>query len=154
MLASTRFNVQTLFERDRYMEGKPFIYYGAPKKIKKTIELNALLFVVEMNNDTNQIVAIGLIRNIISHEPHFIYENQNYHRYVYVGKYRITREEMEETDQDLVEIFELILFKGYAHIKRHSGITLVPPKLLVDDRVRGVNLLERVKKMFKTKYVK
>lgn len=154
MLASTRFNEQTLSERDKYMEGKPFICYGTPNKIKSSIALDALLFVVEMNNEKNQIVGIGLIRNNISYERHFIYENQNYHRYVYTGTYRITRDEMEETDGDLVQIFELILFKGYTHIKRHSGITMIPPKLLNDDRVRGVDLLDRVKKMFKSKYLK
>ena len=153
MLASTRFNSETLYERDRYIEGKPFFCYGTPRKIKEAIPLNKLLFVVEMNNDTNEIIGIGLIRNIISYEPHFIYENQNYQRYVYVGKYRVTREEMEE-DKDLIEIFDLILFKGYSNVKRHSGITIISPKLLIDDRVRGVDLLERVKKMFKNKYSK
>jgi hypothetical protein len=154
MLASTRFNEKTLSERNAYMDGKPFICYGTQNKIKSTIPLNAILFVVEMNNEKNQIVGIGLIRNYISADKHFIYEDQNYHRYVYLGKYRITREEMEEKDEEMVKLFDLILFKGYTHIKRQTGITIISQKLLCDDRLRGANLLERVKELFKNKYLK
>jgi len=125
------------------------LHYGTPIKIKGSIQLNTLLFVVEMNNEKNRIEGVGLIRNMIDANPHFIYSDTNYNRYVYKGKYRITREEMEEHDNDMLCILELILFKGYTHVKRHCGITMIPPKLLECDRVRGLDLTERMKQLFK-----
>jgi hypothetical protein len=148
MLASTRFNHKTLAERNAYMLTKNILCYGTQNKVKSSVPLNTLLFVVEMNNEENQIVGIGLVRNMISPDSHIIYTDSNYHRYTYTGKYRITREQMEEFDKEMVDIFDLILFKGYTHIKRHSGITIIPPKLLNDDRARGMDLTEKVKEMF------
>ena len=147
MLASARFNSKTFAEREEYMDKKKVMCYGAQNKIKSSIPLNTLLFVIEMNNEKNQIMGVGLIRNMVSPDHHTIYEDNNYNRYVYTGNYRLTREQMEELDEEIVSIFDLILFKGYTHIKRHSGITIIPPKLLYDDRTRGLNLTERVKKM-------
>jgi hypothetical protein len=43
----------------------------------------------------------------------------------------------------------LILFKGYTHIKRHSGITIVPESLLTCDRVREMPLLPTIVSIFK-----
>ena len=148
MLASARFNFKTLAERDEYMAKKNIICYGTQIKVKSSIPLNTLLFVVEMNNEENQVVGIGLVRNMVSPDPHNIYTDPNYHRYVYTGSYRVTREQMEDYDEEMVRVFDLILFKGYTHIKRHSGITIIPPKLLDDDRTRGINLTNRVKEMF------
>ena len=126
MLASTRFNVKTFNERTRYMEehNLPCIY-GTPLQVKSSIPLNTLLFVIEMNNEKNQIEGVGLIRNMLT-THHCIYKDNNYNRYIYKGKYRITREMMEEHDYDMLIILELILFKGKSHIKRHSGITIIP----------------------------
>lgn len=148
MLASARFNFKTLAERDEYMLNKKILCYGTQNKIKVAVPLNTLLFVVEMNNEENHVVGIGLIRNMISPDTHNIYTDPNYHRYVYTGSYRVTREQMEEFDKEMVDIFDLILFKGYTHIKRHSGITIIPPKLLEDRRTNGMNLTEKVKEMF------
>ena len=149
MLASTRFNSKTLQERNTYLEthGMKCIY-GTPNRIKPSVPLDKLLFVVEMNNETNQIEGIGLIRNFVC-DTRPIYSDYNYNRYIYSGQYRVTREQMERTDKDVVDILDLILFKGYTHIKRHSGITMIPPKLLVDERTRGVNLTERIREIFK-----
>jgi len=145
MLASARFNSKTYAERGEYMDKKKILCYGTQNKIKSSIPLNTLLFVIEMNNEKNQIMGVGLIRNMVSPDSHPIYEDNNYNRYTYTGSYRLSREEM---DEEIVAIFDTILFKGYTHIKRHSGITIIPPKLLYDDRVRGLNLTERVKEMF------
>jgi hypothetical protein len=145
MLASARFNSKTYAEREEYMDKKKVLCYGTQNKIKSSIPLNTLLFVIEMNNEKNQIMGVGLIRNMVSPDSHAIYEDNNYNRYTYTGTYRLSREEM---DEEIVSIFDTILFKGYTHIKRHSGITIIPPKLLYDDRVRGLNLTERVKEMF------
>ena len=150
MLASARFNQKTYREREEFMRRNDIeCIYGAQLKIKPKVALNQLLLVVEMNNETNKIMGIGLIRNILC-DSQDIYDDPNYNRFIYMGKYRITREQMEEQDKKIVEIFDLILFKGYTHIKRHSGITIIPPALLSCDRVENIDLTKKVKSMFKT----
>ena len=105
MLASARFNSKTYAERVVFMDScRIDCIYGVPLKIKPGIPLNTLLFVVEMNNEKNQIEGIGLIRNMISETRHRVYADYNYNRYIYEGKYRITREEMEDYDKDIVDI--------------------------------------------------
>jgi len=148
MLASARFNLKTFEERENYMNKTGIVCYGSQNKIKSSIPLNTLLFVVEMNNEENQVMGVGLIRNMVSPDTHLIYKDNNYNRYIYTGNYRISREQMEELDQNTVFILDLILFKGYSHIKRHSGITIIPSKLLTDNRTRGVDLTSRIKDMF------
>ena len=63
-LASTRFNnstfhENTLFKKDNKIDG---VIYGSNLQINKKYEKGVLLFVFEMNNETNQIDGIGLIR--------------------------------------------------------------------------------------------
>lgn len=154
MLASARFNQKTFREREEFMRRNNIeCIYGTQLKIKPKVALNQLLLVVEMNNEINKIMGIGLIRNILCDQQD-IYHDTNYNRFTYMGKYRITREQMEEHDKHIVEIFDLILFKGYTHIKRHSGITIIPPALLSCDRVENIDLTKKVKSMFKTIFQK
>lgn len=149
MLASARFNQKTYREREEFMRRNDIeCIYGTKLRIKPQVLINQLLLVVEMNNEINKIMGIGLIRNMIC-DAQDIYEDPNYNRFTYLGKYRITREQMEEQDPKIVEVFDLILFKGYTHIKRHSGITIIPPALLTCDRVENIDLIEKVKSMFK-----
>ena len=113
MLASARFNQKTYREREEFMRRNNIeCIYGTQLKIKPKVALKQLLLVVEMNNETNKIMGIGLIRNMIC-DAQDIYEDSNYNRYAYMGKYRVTREQMEEHDKKLVEIFDLILFIVY-----------------------------------------
>ena len=155
MLASTRFNSKTYEENETYREKREIgCAYGTQNKIKTGVPLNTLLFIVEMNNEKNRIEGIGLIRNMISPDSHKIYSENNYNRYTYLGKYRITREQLEEMDKDLVDILELLLFKGYTHIKRHTGITIIPEKLLQCDRSRGMDFREKIKTMFRSSFYK
>jgi len=150
MLASARFNQKTYREREEFMRRNNIeCIYGTQLRIKPQVLLNQLLLVVEMNNETNKIMGVGLIRNMIC-DAQDIYEDPNYNRYTYLGKYRITREQMEEQDAKIVEILDLILFKGYTHIKRHSGITIIPPSLLTCERVENIDLTNKLKSMFKT----
>ena len=44
------------------------LIYGLNKKMPKTVPYMALVYVIEMNNDTNQIEGIGLVRNFINQD--------------------------------------------------------------------------------------
>ena len=114
MLASTRFNSNTFAEFERYISGDEF-HYCVPVKIKQTVPLNSLLFVAEMNNELNKIMAIGLIRNIPGNRRR-IYSDDNYNRYSYEGMARLHRDILEEIDNEFVEILDTILFKGFQNL--------------------------------------
>ena len=62
-------------------------------RMREIIELDILVFVIEMNNERNKIEGIGLIKNRIETlQKYYIYSEQNYNRYIYKGEYRIGRE--------------------------------------------------------------
>ena len=65
-IACTRFNNQTYKENTDYRikSGEPLLY-GSAFKIRESYSVGALIFVVEMNNETNKIEGIGLIKNML-----------------------------------------------------------------------------------------
>lgn len=75
-----------------------------------------------MNNSTNQLNGIGLIRNsLIVDKPYNIYDDDNYNRFIYKGDLWISRETILEQDSDILILIENILFKGKSHLKRQGG---------------------------------
>jgi hypothetical protein len=144
-LASTRFNNETLKQnmdyRLRVREKKnertkepnaPIVaYYGSLIKVHKKISVGAFMFVFEMNNELNRIEGISLVRNtLVLDKRHKIYTNEDYNRYIYRSIYWLSRDQISELDPELVETFDLLLFKGKTHMKRACGITVLNEKLL------------------------
>lgn len=130
---SSRFSTETWAENETYRTRRNLTgcIYGCPLRISHKIHINAFVYVVEMNNTTNHIEGVGVIRNYANiDQPPWIYANNNYNRYIYQGDYRMDREAIARYDPDLVETIETICFKGKTHLKRGSGLTLVPKKLL------------------------
>ena len=125
----TRFDNKTFLENSRWRENNNYkgCIYNSPTLINTNIPLLCELFIIEMNNSLNEIIAIGKIINKINLNQKFkIYEENNYNRYTYKGKYRINREDIKYLN---IEELENILFKGKGHLKRGQGITAVPIKL-------------------------
>ncbi len=125
----TRFDNKTFLENSRWRENNNYkgCIYNCPTLINSNIPLLSELFIIEMNNSLNEIIAIGKIINKINFNQKFkIYEENNYNRYTYKGKYRINREDIKYLN---IEELENILFKGKSHLKRGQGITAVPIKL-------------------------
>lgn len=112
------------YKKDNNIEGA---FYGVPRRIAETIPLKSRLYILEMNNDTNTIMGIGLVRNFIKMDKvHSIYSWGNYHRYTYSGKRRIDRNMMSRDELELIEKMERLVFKGKGHLKRGQGIQKVP----------------------------
>jgi hypothetical protein len=153
-VASTRFNQQTWNENSSYRERKMFegCIYCAPLQLSSKIPFNSLVFVLEMNNTSNKIEGIGLIKNFYQSKKHFVYDERNYNRYVYKSNYRINRDELYRFNSTLVNAFEYILFKGKTHLKRGSGITSVPEKLLKHSSFDGIDLITELKTIFKNHF--
>lgn len=132
-IACIRFSNKTYEENMNYrIKYEEPVIYGLTLKIREKYPIASLIFVVEMNNDTNKIEGIGLIKNLLVHDKrHKIYDNNEYNRYIYRGKYWLNREQINDYNKEIVEIFDNILFKGKSHLKRRLGITVITEKLFV-----------------------
>lgn len=76
-------------------------------------------YIIEMNNDLNEVLAISSIQNNCYHRRHKIYADTNYNRYSYKGvRININHSKLIKYKTDLEEI----LFKGSTHQKRGQGI--------------------------------
>jgi hypothetical protein len=132
-LASTRFTDETYAQNTLYREThslREYIYCQR-KRIKTSIPLNSLLYIVEMNNSTNQILGVGLIKNFIVTDKFYkVYSSTDFNLYTYKTLYRLDREELVGYNSDLVCALETICFKGKTHLKRIPGISIIPDKLL------------------------
>jgi hypothetical protein len=104
------------------------------------------MIVLEMQNDANKIVGIGLVKNSpnlpsvpISHskggggsglKPSSVYSYGNYNRFIYQGAYRIdllsNEVELTREEQLVIKMLELALFYGPHHSKRGKGICELP----------------------------
>ena len=149
-LVSTRFNDETWYENIQYRNKYNIkCIYGSPLEFTKRICIDANVFVLEMNNSKNQLQGIGLIKNRPYLEKYYkIYQDGNYNRYIYKSKYHINREQLLKLNEDLVRIFDYILFKEKTHLKRGSGFTSIPEKLLNHSICEKMDIIRTIKNIF------
>ena len=132
-LACTRFNNTTYAENTNYRnKHNEIAIYGTTLKIRNIYNVGTLIFIVEMNNEQNKIEGIGLIKNLLVYDKRYkIYDNDEYNRYIYRGKYWLSRSQLNNVNEKITEIFENILFKGKSHLKCRMGITIITERLFV-----------------------
>lgn len=153
---ATHFNNKTWEENQKFIEKqktKQNLYdincvYGTPYPIKNSIKLNSWILMCEMNNETDKIMGIGLLKNNNIFKRYGIYDEGNYNRYIYTGKYHLTREILESYDKELIERLDILLFKGKSHSKRGIGFSLVSTKKITEE------IKLKIKNMFITHYKK
>ena len=149
-LVSTRFNNDTWRENGEYRLKHDYkcIYSDQQKMSPKILE-DSLVFIVEMNNDKNQIEGIGLIKNKPIFDRYYkIYDIGNFNRYTFKSNYYLSREELLQYNEILVQIFDYILFKEKTHMKRGAGYTTIPEKLLNHQKCEKINLKQEIKNIF------
>lgn len=126
-IGTTRFNNSTFKENEdwRIKNNWEGCIYGLNKRIPKNIPKNALVYVIEMNNETNHVEGIGLIRNFINYKYNIrIYKhNTEYNRYVYNSNFRISSDNIKY--KKCLLLLEKILFYGAKHYKRGHGISFI-----------------------------
>jgi hypothetical protein len=149
-LATTRFTNSTWEENCRFREINPIVKcaYSSPVPMSAQIPLETLVFVLEMNNDTNRIMGIGLVKNRPVFEKYVIYKVNNYNRFFYFGKWRIGVEDMTRYEQEVLKIYEDLCFSGPRHMKRGHGITTFPASVLYTCS-STIHLIEHIRNMFK-----
>ena len=144
-IATTRFTNYTYNENLKWRERFKWkgCVYGLNKKMPLTVPHLAMVYVIEMNNDQNKIMGIGLIRNYINPKYKMcIYKSDtNYNRYIYNSAYRKDRSELNEK---FLEALEIILFTGYGHYKRGQGITVIPWKRFGNNGTKMYWLFQRL----------
>ncbi len=151
-LTTTRFNDKTWNENKKYRNSINNIgcLYNVPRRITQNINPDISIYCIEMNNSTNQIEGIGLIKNhVCLNKKYNIHEEKNYNRFTYKSKYRITRDEIINKNKNLIEILEILLFHGSTHLKRGQGIQEVPSWLSLNKKL---NIIYDINKIFINKY--
>ena len=131
---TTRFNNATFAENMKWRERSehPGCVYCSPTAMPKGVPGDAIILMIEMNNEQNQIAGFGMLINKrkTDRESNLIYADRNYNRYVYRGDIRADREWLLEQNTSLIEKLEILIFKGKDHIKRGVGFTSIPKKKL------------------------
>ena len=151
-LLTSRFNTTTWHENESYRKNNPNAgcIYCSPDPISQKIPAESIMFILEMNNDTNRIMGIGMLRNRASPRRIQVYDEGNYNRYVYIGSVRIAREDMTTDEEDVMKAFDILCFKGNRHMKRGQGLKSFPIEMLFNCS-RQIDLVEFISKMFKAR---
>jgi len=154
-ILTSRFNTVTRNQNDIYRNKywQNGCIYCAPVLVNKEIPQGAKLIVLEMDNDKNQIFAVGLLTNKPFTSRFSVYEDHNYNRYNYTGRYRIKREECTEEEEAILQMLDFMCFKGNQHMKRGQGLTAFPVKTLWK-LSKDLNLTEFLENMFQTRFAK
>ena len=148
-IVSTRFSNETLGQNSIYRAKHNCCVYGSPQEMSPKILPDSLVFVIEMNNDTNQIEGVGLMYNRPLLDKYYkIYSDGNYNRYVFKSKYHVSRDVLQRFNPRIVESLDYVLFKEKTHLKRGAGFVTVPNQLLFHKKCANLNILKEFKTVF------
>lgn len=132
-ILTTRFNNETFEQNAMWRERMQHngCIYCSPSQMPKAIPTEAVILMIEMNNQINQITGIGIFINKKKHDKQIIYSDRNYNRYIFKGNIRVNRDWLMERNSTIIEKIETMIFKGKDHIKRGIGFTSIPKKKMV-----------------------
>jgi len=149
-VVTVRFNNETLDANYAYRRKHNFgCLYCSPLELSSKIYYDSPVFVIEMNNSSNKIEGIGLIKNKPSSNRYYkVHDDGNTNRFIYIGDYFINREQIIGYNSFIVNILDEILFKGKTHSKRGSGLPIIPEKILKFDICNGRDIKKEIKELF------
>jgi len=149
-IVTGRFNNETRDANYAYREKHKFgCLYSCPSELSPKILYDTPVFVIEMNNSTNEIEGIGLIKNKPETKKYYkVHSDGNTNRFTFIGDYFINRETIENYNALLVYILEKILFTGKTHSKRGSGLSLMPQTVLKLEICEGLDIKKEIKNIF------
>jgi hypothetical protein len=134
----TIFDDETVEQNRKYRTSKKMelipkgCIYCSPTLVAEYIPINTFMYVIEMNNDKNKIIAIGKVRNKSHFQKFTVYQDRSYNQYQYIGKWRIPREEFTEDEETIAKIIDILCFTGNGHMKRSYGLKTFPIEILYD----------------------
>lgn len=149
-LCVTRFTNETFKQRNQWKNDNKFTgtIYGTPVKINNKIDPEDTIIVLEMNNTTNKIEGIGVIKNKLYNKKCKIYNDNNYNRYIYKSNYIFNIDQLDRNEIELLIKIENILFYGRANYKRGQGIQRLPKTAQLIDGNKTENLLNLIIKKY------
>jgi hypothetical protein len=148
-----RFNNETQETNYAYRKKKGFAcMYCIPSELSPKIPYFTPVFVIEMNNSTNKIEGVGLIQNKPETKYYKVHADGNTNRYTYIGRYFIDRELICGLNPRLVDTLERVLFKGYTHSKRGTGLTSIPEKIVKTEMSLGNDIKSDIYSLFISHY--
>jgi hypothetical protein len=153
-LMTSRFSTQTADENKRFRNKcKIGCTYGSSTPVSSAVPVNAIMFVLEMDITSNQIIGIGMVRNSpCTTLPYSIYEHGNYNRYIFSGKHRIDRSEFGKEELAWIELLENTCFRGTRNLKRGSGLTSFPVEICyIYDKYESLNFVDKICGLFARK---
>jgi len=161
-ILTTRFNAKTLVENRSFLEninstgdknhGIACIYC-APSEISEKIPIGSRCAVLEMDNDANMIIGIGLIENKACKKKISVYEWGYYNRVNYIGYFRIERKDMSPEELKTMAVLELKCFKGSGHLKRGKGLTMFPIAYLFELFENDIDVETIIREMFNRRFL-
>jgi len=152
-IMTTRFNTQTINENREFREkiNKQCVY-ATSEPVSQAISPGDIMMVLEMNNDTNTIVGIGLLKNKGYFNQHHIYSDPKYNQFSYLGNNHIDRTCMTTEEEQIMKVFDNLCFKGSGHLKRLRGIKSFPShKLHNIYKMLNIDLVAFISRMFKSR---
>jgi hypothetical protein len=156
-IATTRFNNLTWSENKQWKSENNWngCIYNTPTELPVNIPYQALIFIIEMNNDKNKIMGIGLIRNRRCVDQYYKvykseYKSLNYNRFTYKSNYYLSRNELTASEECIIKVLDIFLFTTKKHLKRGQGITSLP-RHIVKNKYK-FNFYKFLKKMFLDHY--
>jgi hypothetical protein len=149
-IATGRYNNDTWNECIDYRKRKNLsCIYGSPHEMSPKIYYDSPVFVIEMNNSTNKIEGIGLIKNKpITDKVYRLHKDANYNRYIYIGNFHADRKTLEYYNPQLVYVLDEILFKGKTHSKRGAGLMTIPTAALKLEVCDDIDIKHEIKSVF------
>jgi hypothetical protein len=122
--------------------------YNCDRPVSQYIPSKLDIYVLEMNNEENKIMGIGIIRNEPIYNKYNIHIEAKYNVFSYLGKRRIDREEFTEEEEIIMTVFDKLCFKGKRHMKRLNGIKSFPIDMLYNCK-HVFDLVDFICKCFK-----
>ena len=149
-IVTSRFNNETRDANYAYRKKHKLVcMYCCPQEPSPKILYETPMFVIEMNNSTNKIEGIGLIKNKPETKKYYkVHQDGNTNRYIYIGNYYMDRDTIEDYNSPLVYALDVILFTGYTHSKRGAGLTRIPQTALSRDVCEGINIKKEIRQLF------
>ena len=105
MLCVTRFNNKTWEELVIFQRSNDnYIVYNSPSRMKDEVRLNYNFILFEMNNETNKILGVSVVKNKPLFRKNTIYSDNNYNRFSFESLHRVDCTEFSELEKEKVEL--------------------------------------------------
>ena len=134
---TTRFNSYTYVQNQRFKENNDIdgSLYSTMLPFPKNTDDDKYLFVLDMNNTTNQVMGIGFVKNILAKNQNLnMYDDPAFNNYVYKSAFYIpiaNNECIEPAWNDfMASEFHKYLFFGKTHLKRGGSFSRFPMKYM------------------------